>query len=54
MPKSTKNLRRGRSCVFLLHTHLVFVTKYRKRVFTKRVLKELRSWAKITYTFLQP
>ncbi|MBF5058768.1 hypothetical protein NEPTK9_000267 [Candidatus Neptunochlamydia vexilliferae] len=42
MPKSTKNLRRGRSCVFLLHTHLVFVTKYRKRVFTKRVLKELR------------
>ncbi|WP_194847646.1 IS200/IS605 family transposase, partial [Candidatus Neptunochlamydia vexilliferae] len=33
---------RGRSCVFLLHTHLVFVTKYRKRVFTKRVLKELR------------
>ena len=42
MTKSTKNLRRGRSCVFLLHTHLVFVTKYRKRVFTKRILIDLR------------
>jgi len=38
----SSNLRRGRSCVFLLHTHLVFVTKYRRVVFTKRVLKELR------------
>ncbi|MCP5510009.1 MAG: IS200/IS605 family transposase [Chlamydiales bacterium] len=35
------NIRRGRTCVFLLHTHLVFVTKYRKRVFTKEILKEL-------------
>ena len=41
MNMSTKNLRRGRSCVFLLHVHLVFVTKYRKRVFTKKILKEL-------------
>lgn len=43
MPKSTKNIRRGRSCVFLLHTHLVFVAKYRKRVFTKVVLKDMRA-----------
>ena len=42
MTKSTKNLRRGRSCVFLLHVHLVFVTKYRKKVFTKRILTDLR------------
>ncbi|MCP5509155.1 MAG: IS200/IS605 family transposase [Chlamydiales bacterium] len=35
------NIRRGRTCVFLLHTHLVFVTKYRKRVFIKEILKEL-------------
>jgi len=41
MIKSTKNLRRGRSCVFLLHVHLVFVTKYRKKVFTKKILKDL-------------
>ncbi|MCP5510123.1 MAG: IS200/IS605 family transposase [Chlamydiales bacterium] len=38
---SITNLRRGRTCVFLLHTHLAFVTKYRKRVFTKEILKEL-------------
>ena len=38
----SSNLRRGRTCVFLLHTHLVFVTKYRRLVFTKKVLKELR------------
>lgn len=43
MSKSTKNIRRGRSCVFLLHTHLVFVAKYRKRVFTKAVLKDMRA-----------
>lgn len=41
MLKST-DLRRGRSCVFLLHVHLVFVTKYRRSVFTKRVLADLR------------
>ncbi|KKL14873.1 hypothetical protein LCGC14_2511290 [marine sediment metagenome] len=38
----SSNLRRGRSCVFLLHTHLVFVTNYRRLVFTKKVLKEIR------------
>jgi putative transposase len=36
------DIRRGRNCVFLLHTHLVFVTKYRKVVFTKKILKEFR------------
>lgn len=41
MNMSTKNLRRGRSCIFLLHVHLVFVTKYRKKVFTKKILREL-------------
>lgn len=28
------DIRRGRTCVFALHVHLVFVTKYRRRVFT--------------------
>ena len=41
MLKST-DLRRGRTCVFVLHVHLVFVTKYRRRVFTKSLLADLR------------
>ena len=43
MNMSTKNLRRGRTCVFLMHVHLVFVTKYRKKVFTKKVLRDLEA-----------
>ncbi len=41
MKKSTE-LRRGRTCVFLMHVHLVFVTKYRRKVFTHQILNELR------------
>jgi putative transposase len=41
MQRST-DLRRGRTCVFLIHVHLVFVTKYRRRVFTKQVLLDTR------------
>jgi len=41
MNKST-DFRRGRTCVFLMHVHLVFVTKYRRNVFTKQILEELR------------
>jgi putative transposase len=37
MLKST-GLRRGRTCVFALHVHLVFVAKFRKKVFTKEIL----------------
>lgn len=36
------DLRRGRTCVFLMHVHLVFVTKYRRSVFSKRVLADLK------------
>ena len=36
-------IRRGRHCVFLIHVHLVFVTKYRRNVFTKEILDELKS-----------
>lgn len=35
------NVRTGRHCVFVLHAHLVFVTKYRHRVFTDRHLTRL-------------
>lgn len=31
----SNDLRRGRKCVFALHAHLVFVTKYRRVAFTK-------------------
>ena len=39
MNKST-HLRKGRTCVFLMHVHLVFVTKYRRNVFTKEILSD--------------
>jgi putative transposase len=29
-----QDVRRGRQCFFALHAHLVFVTRYRRRVFT--------------------
>jgi putative transposase len=32
------NIRHGRHCVFLMHVHLVFVAKYRKKLFTKEIL----------------
>ncbi|WP_261570710.1 IS200/IS605 family transposase [Frankia gtarii] len=35
------DIRTGRHCVFVLHAHLVFVTKYRHRVFTDRHLTRL-------------
>ena len=34
--------RRGRHCVFSIHVHFVFVTKYRRRVFTAAMLDDLR------------
>jgi putative transposase len=42
MNKST-DLRTGRSCVFILHVHLVFVTKYRRKVFSKQILTDLKA-----------
>lgn len=41
MEKSNE-LRTGRHCIFLLHVHLVFVTKYRRKVFTKEIIEEMR------------
>ncbi len=37
----SSEIRTGRHCVFNLHVHLVFVTKYRKKVFTKKILDDL-------------
>lgn len=41
MNKKSTEFRMGRHCVFLLHAHFVFVTKYRKDVFTKKHLQTL-------------
>ena len=37
----SNTLRRGRHVVYNIHIHLVFVTKYRGKVFTKEILNEL-------------
>ncbi|MBV6273871.1 IS200/IS605 family transposase [Alcaligenaceae bacterium CGII-47] len=40
---NNNDIRHGRHCVFLMHVHLVFVTRYRREVFTREVLDDLRS-----------
>ena len=37
-----QELRSGRHCVFSLHAHLVFTTKYRKRVFKKKHIEHMQ------------
>ena len=36
------DIRTGRHCVFNLQVHLVFVTKYRRKVFTQGILDAMR------------
>ena len=40
MKKETE-IRHGRHCIFNMHVHLVFVTKFRRDVFTKAILDDL-------------
>ncbi len=35
-------LRKGRHVVYMLHAHLIFVTKYRGKVFTGQHLDKLK------------
>lgn len=42
MPQN-QDIRHGRHCVFALHAHLVFVTKYRRHVFTSEALSALEA-----------
>jgi putative transposase len=37
-----KDIRHGRHCVFKLHVHLVFVCKYRRKIFDKAAIDRLR------------
>lgn len=39
--QENNEIRKGRHCVFDMHVHLVFVTKYRHPVFGKQHLKRL-------------
>jgi putative transposase len=38
----SSDIRRGRHCVFAMHVHLVFVAKYRKKVFDSEILNEMK------------
>lgn len=39
----SNDFRRGRTCVFSIHVHLVFVTKYRRKIFTKEILDDMKN-----------
>lgn len=39
----SSGIRHGRHCVFQLHAHLVFVTKYRYRIFNGDAINRLRA-----------
>ncbi|HBM2987435.1 TPA: IS200/IS605 family transposase [Klebsiella aerogenes] len=43
MTKET-DIRRERQCVFLKHVHLVFVAKYRRKIFVLDAIKKRRSY----------
>ncbi len=48
----SSDIRTGRHCVFNLHVHLVFVTKYRRRIFQQRHIQALRDiFAKVCADF---
>ncbi|RQS54208.1 IS200/IS605 family transposase [Burkholderia sp. Bp8963] len=40
--KIDSELRHGRRCVFAMHVHLIFVTKYRRNVFKKAHLEAMQ------------
>jgi putative transposase len=41
-PPESNEIRAGRHCRFLMHAHLVFVSKYRRCVFTKNHLDTMK------------
>jgi putative transposase len=50
--ENTTAFRTGRHCVFALHVHLVFVTKYRRKVLTEESHDTLRTiFAKVCGDF---
>lgn len=50
--EENNDIRRGRHCVFNMHVHLVFVAKYRRKVFDKEAIDRLRElFAKVCGDF---
>ncbi|MBM9519520.1 transposase [Desulforhopalus vacuolatus] len=50
--KNNNDIRRGRQCVFRMHVHLVFATKYCRGVFTDKIIEDLCSiFAKVCTDF---
>jgi putative transposase len=41
--ENNQDIRRGRHCVFALHVHLIFVTKYRRKVFDGDAIDRLNT-----------
>lgn len=41
--RDDNDIRQGRHCVFKMHVHLVFVTKYRRRVFAGDAIHRRRT-----------
>jgi putative transposase len=41
--ENNKDLRRCRHCVFAIHVHLIFVTKYRRKVFDGEAIDRLNT-----------
>ena len=42
--KKETDIRRGRHCTFLMHVHLVFITKYRRKIFDQDAIEKLRGY----------
>lgn len=38
------DIRRGRHCTFLMHVHVVFVAKYRRKIFDLDAIEKLRGY----------
>lgn len=38
----SNDIRKGRHCAFAMHVHLVFVAKYRKKVFDAKILESMQ------------
>ena len=43
MTNNELDLRRGRHCVFMMHCHLIFITKYRGKTLNNEVLEYMQS-----------
>ena len=42
--KKETDICRGRHCTFLMHVHLVFVAKYRRKIFDQDAIEKLRGY----------